>query len=47
MVLTCDENADTGLSDMELQQELERTITENRTIDGRWSVQKVTILTDL
>jgi len=46
VVLTCDENADTGLSDVELQQELERTITETRTIDGRWSVDKVTVLGD-
>jgi hypothetical protein len=46
VVLTCNENADTGLSDVELQQELERTITETRTIDGRWSVDKVTVLGD-
>jgi hypothetical protein len=46
IVLTCDENADTGLSDVELQQELERTITETRTIDGKWSVDKVTVLGD-
>jgi hypothetical protein len=47
VVLTCNENAETGLSDVELQQELERTITETRTIDGRWSVDKVTVLGDL
>jgi len=46
VVLTYSENADTGLSDVELQQELERTITETRTIDGRWSVDKVTVLGD-
>jgi len=44
VVLTCNENANTGLSDVELQQELERTITETRTIDGRWSIEKVTVL---
>jgi len=31
---------------VELQQELERTITETRTIDGKWSVDKVTVLGD-
>lgn len=46
VVLTCNENANTGLSDVELQQELERTLTENRTIDRRWSVQKVSVLAD-
>jgi hypothetical protein len=46
VVLTCEENSSTGLSDMELQRELERSITETRTIDDRWSVQKVSVLAD-
>ena len=46
VVLTCNENENTGLSDVELQQELERTITETRTIDGKWTVEKVTVLED-
>jgi len=46
IVLTCNENSNTGRSDDELQQELERTITETRTIDGKWTIEKVTVLED-
>jgi len=46
VVLTCNENADTDVSDDELQQELKRSLTETRMIDGKWVVEKVTVLED-
>jgi hypothetical protein len=46
IVLTCNENASTAVSDDSLQQELERTIRETRTIDGKWTIDKVTVLED-
>jgi hypothetical protein len=42
VVLTCNENGN-DVSEEALQRELERTITETRTIDGKWSVEKVTV----
>ena len=44
IVLTCNENASAAVSDDSLQQELERTIRETRTIDGKWTIEKVTVL---
>ena len=45
VVLTCNENGN-DVSEEALQRELERTIRETRTIDGKWSVEKVTVLED-
>jgi len=46
IVLTCNENASAAVSDDSLQQELERTIRKTRTIDGKWTIEKVTVLED-
>jgi hypothetical protein len=46
VVLKYNGNAESGTSVEALQQELERGITENRTIDTKWAVEKVTVLDD-
>ena len=46
IVLTFDGDSNANRSEDELQQELERTITETRRIDGKWSVEKVTVVED-
>jgi hypothetical protein len=46
VVLKYSGNAESGASAEALQQELERGITENRTIDTKWAVEKVTVLDD-
>jgi hypothetical protein len=46
IVLACDGDSNANRSEDELQQELERTIMETRRIDGKWSVEKVTVVED-
>ena len=46
IVLTCNDNENMYAPENMLRQELERAMTEVRTINARWSLEKVTILED-
>jgi len=46
IVLTQNTNTEAGIPSHIIQQELEQTIAEDRRIDEKWSVEKITVIDD-